>query len=216
MARVLNPNDSKYKAITSGCAKMHLADSITGDGHKLLNVPYDCGFFFSRHLNTAFEVFQNQGAAYLATAGGDDGIQSPMHIGLENSRRFRALPVYASLVAYGRTGYREMLERQIALARRIAEYIDASSHYQLLPVNNNSDSIFIIVLFRAYDGQLAKTLVKRINSTKKVYVSGTEWSNLPACRFAVSNWQVDVERDFRIIEGVLEEVYSTHIMENGS
>ena len=49
-------------------------------------------------------------------------------------------------------------------------------------------------------------LVTKTNNTRKLYVSGTKWEGSPACRFAVSNWQVDVERDIEIIKDVLDEV----------
>ncbi|KAF3004817.1 hypothetical protein E8E13_003697 [Curvularia kusanoi] len=209
-ARLL-PSSPQYQAIKGATAGLELADSITGDGHKLLNVPYDCGFFLSRHRALAGRVFQNPNAAYLAAATGDDGIMSPLNIGLENSRRFRALPVYASLVAYGKTGYRDMLERQIALSRGIAAYIHASEEYELLPQHNSSthtalDRIYIIVLFRAKKESLNELLVSKIKASRKIYVSGTSWDGRPACRFAVSNWMADVDRDLPIITRVLQDV----------
>ncbi|EOA89890.1 hypothetical protein ACJQWK_02665 [Exserohilum turcicum] len=200
-----------YSSIIQACAGLELADSITGDGHKLLNVPYDCGFFFSRHRNMAERVFQNPNAAYLASSNGPDSIMSPLNIGLENSRRFRALPVYASLVAYGREGYQDMLERQIQLSRGIAQYILESNKYELLPQKDAPQEeifsgIFIIVLFRAKDEELNKQLVDKIKATRKIYVSGTSWEGRAACRFAVSNWMAQVERDLPIIKQVLEEL----------
>ncbi|KAF2018403.1 pyridoxal-dependent decarboxylase [Aaosphaeria arxii CBS 175.79] len=210
MGRLLSSPD--YGRIIRGCEGLELADSITGDGHKLLNVPYDCGFFLSRHREIASRVFQNPNAAYLS-AGADEGIMSPLNIGLENSRRLRALPVYASLAAYGRDGYREMLERQIILSRGIAEYILDSEHFELLPQFESErtqilQNIYIIVLFRAKDDGLNDELVNRIKGTKKVYVSGTAWAGKPACRFAVSNWMADVNKDLPIIKGVFEDVIS--------
>ncbi|OJD37956.1 tyrosine decarboxylase [Diplodia corticola] len=211
LARTLAKDEfSKIIAATDG---MELVDSITGDGHKLLNVPYDCGFFFSRHLQAAQETFQNANAAYLNAGGAGDAasVPSPLNIGIENSRRFRALPVYASLVAYGREGYREMLERQIRLSRAIAGLILDHAAYELLPHSSASrgeilQHIYVIVLFRARDENLNRQLVSRINATSKIYVSGTSWEGAPACRFAVSNWQVDQDRDLAIIREVLDAV----------
>lgn len=218
--RVLSPSSTtttppparNYDAIIESTAGLHLADSLTGDLHKLLNVPYDCGFFLSKHLALAGRVFQNPNAAYLSAASSDDGIPSPLNIGIENSRRFRALPVYATLVAYGRDGYRDMLERCIALSRSIAEFLLQSEDFELLPdvqgqsVDEVLDGIFIIVLFRAKDEELNRQLVERIKATRKIYVSGTSWQGTPACRFAVSNWQVDVSRDLPLIQEVLNGV----------
>lgn len=157
--------------------------------------PYDTGFFFSRRLSTGTTVFQNPGAPYLSAHA--SSIPSPLNIGLENSRRFRALPVYATLLAYGRSGYRGMLERQILLSRTISEYMLRSEKYELLPARGGEDGqgvvgveerlqeMFIIVIFRAKDVERNKELVSRINGTRKVYVSGTMWDGRPAARFAV-------------------------------
>ena len=105
-------------------------------------------------------------------------VPSPLNIGIENSRRFRALPVYANLLTLGRQGFVCMLKRQIKLARKIAEYINSSDDYELLPPYPHSEigsylTIYIIVLFRLKNPEANKTLVQRINSSGKIYVSGT-------------------------------------------
>jgi len=204
-ARILSANPALLAA-TEG---IELADSLTGDLHKLLNVPYDCGFFLSRHASLAPRVFQNANAAYLSTGATVDAIMSPLHVGIENSRRFRALPVYATLVAYGRDGYRDMLERQVGLARGIAKFLLQSVDFELLPEAPEAahgeevlHGIFIIVLFRARDDGLNSQLVERIKAARRIYVSGTVWKGRPACRFAVANWQVQVQRDLSVIEEV--------------
>jgi glutamate/tyrosine decarboxylase-like PLP-dependent enzyme len=204
-----------YEHITAGVAGLELADSITGDAHKMLNVPYDCGFILTKNLSLAQQVFQNPSAAYLnAPSSGENSIPSPLNIGIENSRRFRALPVYASLAAHGRVGYVEILKRQIKLARAIAAFVLEHPAYELLPLADESSSsledrlarIYVIVIFRAKDEALNGELVKRMNRTRKLYVSGTQWEGKAAARFAVANWQVDVERDLAIVKEVLDEV----------
>ena len=208
--RLLSKED--YPNLAQGCEGMELADSIAGDAHKLLNVPYDCGFFLSRHLNVGIATFQNAKAAYLnSTAATGPVVPSPLNIGIENSRRFRALPVYATLIAYGRQGYADMLKRQVALARGVAEYLLQHPSYELLPrrVSNPEaalDRIYIVVLFRASDDNINQDLVRRINSTRKIYVSGTSWEGSPACRFAIANWQVYPEHDMLLIKEVLNNI----------
>ncbi|KAI4717916.1 PLP-dependent transferase [Aureobasidium sp. EXF-10727] len=213
LARIL-PSKPEYTYLKNGAGGLHLADSIAADAHKLLNVPYDCGIFFSKHLETATAVFQNPGAPYLNAPDGT--VPSPLNIGIENSRRFRALPVYANLVAYGRQGFVEMLERQIELAREIAAYIDASNAYQLLPSRYhekgfNEQTIFIIVLFKAVDPNLNAELKQKINATRKIYVSGTSWQDDLACRFAISNWRSSVQQDLESIEKVLDDVAASSV-----
>jgi glutamate/tyrosine decarboxylase-like PLP-dependent enzyme len=125
------------------------------------------------------------------------------------------LPVYASLAAHGRAGYLEILTRQIKLSRAIAAFVDEHPAYELLPLAASTtttsleeklSTIYIIVIFRAKDSTLNNELVKRINGSRRVYVSGTQWEGRAAARFAVANWQVDFERDFAVIRDVLEEV----------
>jgi glutamate/tyrosine decarboxylase-like PLP-dependent enzyme len=201
----------EFASIKKGCQGIELADSITGDGHKLLNVPYDCGFFLCRHATVAHDVFQNANAAYL-TASMTDGpsFPSPLNIGIENSRRFRALPVYTSLLAYGRAGYQNMLERQICLARKIVGWVFDHPAYGVLPEASNKedllDKTYMSVLFSAKNDELNQRLASTINATSRIYVSGTSWQGRSACRIAISNWRVDVERDFAIVTGVLESV----------
>lgn len=206
------PHTPEFSSLVSKTSSLHLADSITGDAHKLLNVPYDAGIFFTRSPTVLSAVFQNPNAAYLAS--GPSSIPSPLNIGIENSRRFRALPVYAVLLAYGRSGLAEIFAKQVRLARAIADYINENPAYELLAQTNNVggnekgnfSDIHIILLFRAISSQLNADLVRKINSTRKMYVSGTQWQGRPACRVAVSTWRVDVERDLGVVKGILEGV----------
>lgn len=205
----------EFETVAQGAQGLTLADSVAADGHKLLNVPYDCGFFFCRNASVAQQVFQNPNAAYLKTNNAaTDTIQSPMNIGIENSRRFRGLPVYATLMAYGREGYKDMLQRQIRFARAVAGHLFDHADFELLPKDIYRDrssidqSIFVIVLFKAKNKALNDTLVKRINASSKIYVSGTVWNNAPASRIAVSNWQVDPDRDLEVVKTVVKDVLS--------
>jgi glutamate/tyrosine decarboxylase-like PLP-dependent enzyme len=210
--RILDQQDETYSSITSGCAGLELADSITGDCHKFLNTPYDGGFFFSRSSEVSELVFQNPNAAYLSAAKG--AVPSPLNIGIENSRRFRALPVYATLHAYGVEGYRRVLEQHVALARALTEFLFDHDAYQTLPnADSKDDAIrdtFVIVLFRAKDEMLNGALVEKINYGKEgkgeMYVSGTMWEGRKAARIAVSNWCVDWKKDFEVVRGILDRL----------
>lgn len=204
-ARVL-PKTTNYDRIRAGAEGIELADSIGGDNHKLLNVPYDSGFFFSRHRDIPVNVFSNTNAAYLKTTS-TDGIVSPSNIHLENSARFRGLPVYATLLAYGREGYARMVQRMVDLARRISAFIrDECEHLELLPANwheGDMATVYMCVLFCAKEEALNEVLTQRIKDNRKLYASGTQWAGKPATRFAIAKWDTVVERDFKIVREVL-------------
>lgn len=162
--------------------------------------------FFTRSAATLQAVFTNPNAAYLSSSSAAS-IASPLNIGLENSRRFRALPAYAVLLSEGRPGLAALVGNMVLLARRIAEYLRDSPHYELLPDEPASfDEVFMVTLFRAKDDALNQVLVDKINATRDVYVSGTSWAGRKAVRVAVSNWRVDVERDFAAVKKVLDGV----------
>lgn len=88
-------------------------------------------------------------------------------------------------------------------------FLKLSNDFELLPWSATDDQfrdIHILVLFRALDEKKNIELVKDINATRKMYVSGTKWNGKSACRIAVSTWKVDVERDLKLVTDVLKEV----------
>lgn len=162
--------------------------------------------FLTRSHLTLQSVFTNPNAAYLSS-GSQDSIPSPLNIGLENSRRFRALPAYVVLLSEGRVGMAGLLANMVELSRKVAAFLRDSEHYELLPDESaNLDEIFMIVLFRAKDTALNEVLVEKINQTRQMYVSGTKWGGQKAVRMAVSTWKVDVARDYKVVTSILADV----------
>ena len=105
------------------------AHSVSFDGHKWLNVPYDCGIAFVHDPAVHLGAF-SASAAYLGAQELDRpafGNFSP-----EMSRRARALAVWATLRAYGRNGYQAMVERHVELARGLADQVDAEPELERL------------------------------------------------------------------------------------
>lgn len=204
------PDTAEYAQLHNYAAGIELADSITVDGHKLLNVPYDCGMFFTRKASVLTSVCKNPNAAYLS-GGATDGIQSPLNVGLQNSRRFRALPVYAVLLSEGREGIARILARMVQLARGIALAISENPDYILLPDRGvGIEDTHIVVLFRARDDALNARLVETINGSGRWYVSGTKWNGQIAVRVAVSTWRINVEDDLDAIKGYLTDMAAEH------
>ena len=65
------------------------------------------------------------------------------YLGPEMSRRARSLPVWATLRAYGREGYRAIVERHLDLAQHLAALVDAAPDLERL-----ADVSLNIVCFR--------------------------------------------------------------------
>jgi len=109
-------------------AGLERADSITGDCHKWLNVPYDSGFFFTRR-GDLLERAQGLAAAYLVTGATEPPMMSRA---VESSQRFRALPAWMTLIAYGRQGVEEVVRANCAQATKLAAWIEEAPGFELL------------------------------------------------------------------------------------
>lgn len=174
---------------------LEAADSIIADGHKWLNVPYDSGFVFTRHLALHQQVFKVS-AAYLGD-GSDLSHRTP-----EDSRRFRALPAWMTLMAYGRSGYRDIVARCCSLAQQMARGLEDSSSFELLaPVRLN---IVCFALRREADAVQRDRLLERLKEDGRVLLTPTFFSGRPAIRAAFSNWSTS-EQDIPLILSALEE-----------
>lgn len=187
---------SRYKHLMNG---INLADSVTIDAHKWLNVPYDAAMQFSRHKDIHVKVFQNQ-AAYL----GDPSLMpDAMHFTPENSRRFRALPSWFTLMAYGREGYQDIVERNCEVAGALGEKIKQSKEFRLLsPVCMN------VVCFSFKEEtsmDYIRSFLAAVRDDGRVFFTPTLYKGIPAIRAAVSNWQtetVDIELGFKVLQKI--------------
>jgi glutamate/tyrosine decarboxylase-like PLP-dependent enzyme len=179
---------------TAGLAAgVERAHSVISDGHKWLNVPFDCGFAFVRDRELLGRTFA-AGAAYLPEASDDRPIfafRSP-----ELSRRARSLAVWATLAAYGRSGYRAIVERCVDNAARLAEQVEESDDFELLaPVPLN------VVCLRYRPPGVAETELDELNerigeavlTDGRVYVGTTRWAGKVAFRPAFVNWRTTAD-----------------------
>ncbi|WP_291415808.1 pyridoxal-dependent decarboxylase [Actinophytocola sp.] len=105
------------------------ADSVAADAHKWLNVPYESGFAFARDPQALADAFGSWNAPYLVST---DTEVDYSRLGPESSRRARALPIWATLRAYGRSGYRAIVERNLDLTRRLGALVEAAPDLELL------------------------------------------------------------------------------------
>ncbi len=178
------------------------ADSVGSDAHKWLNVPYDSGFVFVRDHESLLQAFASS-AAYIAPDP-NAGWSPESHLP-EMSKRFRGLPAWCALRAYGRQGYRELVERCVANAGRFAGWVDSAPGMQLMaPAGLN------IVCFRytpdgltvAETDDLNRQAVTGLQLDGRVFVTSTRWKGRVAIRAAFDNWATSSSDVDILIEAV--------------
>lgn len=192
-----------YKHLVEGWEH---ADSITIDCHKWLNVPYESALFLVKEQYNVLQVetFQNSNAPYLG-----DPLEDFSYLNFlpENSRRLKALPAWFSLMAYGKEGYKDIIENNVSLARNFGRLIENSSDFKLLaPVRLNT------VCFTLKDGtkqdEVGKFL-EILNATGKVFMTPTFYNQHKGIRAAFVNWktnETDVQLIFDTMNTVITEL----------
>lgn len=182
------------------------ADSITADGHKWLNVPQESGFSFIKDNSLLGKTFGGWGAAYLPTLD-DDQISYNMR-GPESSRRARAFPIWATLRAYGRAGYREMVERHLDVAAHLGRVVDEAADFELLaPVQ------LCVTCFRYRPPGVPESALNALNARLgaailddgRVYVGTTTYRGMTALRPTFVNWRI-TEPEADLLVSVIREI----------
>src|SRR5262249_41489209 len=132
-------------------------------------------------------------AAYIVSSGSE---RDPHEFVPEESRRARAVPVYAALRSMGRRGYAELVERNCRQARRFAEGLRAAGFEVLNQVELNQ----VLVSFGTAE-QTQRT-IRAVQEDGTCWCGGTVWKGRSAMRISVSNWSTtdeDVERSLEAI-----------------
>jgi glutamate/tyrosine decarboxylase-like PLP-dependent enzyme len=183
------------------------AQSIAADAHKWLNVPYESGFALVAEPERLGRAFGMPGAPYLP--GPDSPGAGYALFGPESSRRARALPIWATLRAYGRDGYRAMVERHLDLAQRMGGLVDAAPDLERL-----AEVPLCIVCLRyrpsgMHDEQRLNELNRRLGAELladgRVYAGTTIYGGRVALRPAITNWRTS-ERDVDFFIDVVREL----------
>ncbi len=166
------------------------ADSWATDGHKWLNVPYDCGIVLCARPEPhrrATSVY----ADYLIHAD-EGGPRDQMDWTPEFSRRARGFPVYAAIRSLGRSGIAELVERCCDLAARFAAGIADVPGAEVL-----NEVVLNQVLFRFDSDDRTAAVLKAVQDSGVAWMSGSTWQGRQAIRISVSNWQTtgeDIDR----------------------
>jgi aromatic-L-amino-acid decarboxylase len=191
------------------------ADSWTTDGHKWLNVPFDCGYAFVADRE-AHRASLSHRASYLTHA---QEARDQMDWNPEWSRRARGFATYAALRQLGRQGVANLIERTCdhahALVTRIGSlegaevvwepqinqglvrFLDPRKDPRKNPRKNASAP--------DHDA-FTDRIIAEILASGEAFFTGTTWHGRRAMRVSVCNWQTstsDVDRVVACVDKIL-------------
>lgn len=167
------------------------ADSLTLDPHKWLNTPFEAGCILTKKWSDLGDTFSLI-PPYLRGAMGSEHNQ--YEYGFELSRTDRALKVWLALRQYGVDRYAELIANHLALARHLADRIEAADDFELItPV------VLSICCFRyvppdltpgapsveTYLNTLNHALEMALAADGRALVSGTELNGLRVLRACI-------------------------------
>ena len=201
-------------AAASPCFRHYLegadqADSWTTDGHKWLNVPYDCGYAFVADP-AAHRAAMSTRAVYLTHA---QDARDQLDWNPEFSRRGRGFATYAALRQLGTTGIADLIDRTCAHAHALVSGIGSLPGAEIVwePCINQGLVRFLdpspAAGAEAHD-RFTDRMIEKILTSGEAFFTGTTWRGRRAMRVSVCNWQTsphDVERIRRSVAKLLEQ-----------
>jgi glutamate/tyrosine decarboxylase-like PLP-dependent enzyme len=198
-------SSSRYRHFVKGIAA---ADSWATDGHKWLNVPFDCGYAFVADAE-AHRASLSHRAAYLTH---DAEARDEMDWNPEWSRRSRGFATYAALRELGRNGVADLVERCCEHAHSIVMKIGSLPGAEVLwePTINQGLVRFLDPEPGASEkdhDRRTEEVMAAILATGEAFFGGTTWRGRRAMRVSVSSWRTsdeDVERVVNAVASVLK------------
>ncbi len=199
----------KFRHLTDG---IELADSWATDGHKWLNVPFDCGIAVIRDRKAHREAMTIS-ASYIAA---ESQARDQIDWNPEWSRRARGIPVYAALRELGKDGVADLVERTSLFCNLIVNGIGSMPGVKILwePKLNQGLLRFLDLKSEATESDHDKkteAIIAAINASGEAFFSTTTWQGMKAMRVSVVNWRTTQEDVDRTIEAVKRVLNSSSI-----
>jgi glutamate/tyrosine decarboxylase-like PLP-dependent enzyme len=190
----------EYRHLTEGVED---ADSWATDGHKWLNVPYDCGYAIIADRKPHFRSLSHH-ADYLDHS---DEARDQVDWNPEYSRRGRGFATYAAIASLGRDGIARMVSDGCRHARRIVNEAAKLPGVKALHVPTINQG-----LLRFYDpkpdatdadhDRRTEAVTATIVASGEAFFACTTWRDMRCMRVSVCGWQTnddDIDRTIRAI-----------------
>jgi glutamate/tyrosine decarboxylase-like PLP-dependent enzyme len=172
------------------------ADSWATDGHKWLNVPYDCGVAAVADPS-AQRAAMTSTSAYIPSH--DEDVPWGFDWTPEFSRRARGVPLYAALRFLGRAGVAAMIDRCCDLAERMATRLARADGVEVL-----NEVALNQVLVRFFDDdELTNAVIDQVQRDGTCWLSGSTFGGRAVMRVSIIGWQTTADDIDRSVEAIL-------------
>ncbi|MBV9342518.1 MAG: aspartate aminotransferase family protein [Acidobacteria bacterium] len=193
-----------YRHLTEA---LNTADSWAVDGHKWLNVPFDCGYAFVADSEAHRNAISHR-ASYLTH---DREARDQIDWNPEWSRRARGFPTYAALRQLGRDGVVDLIERSCLHASALVSRIGSMPGAEILakPIINQGLVRFVAGRPDASEedhDRKTEEVIRSVNASGEAFFTASTWHGRRVMRVSVCNWrttEADIDRAVAAFQKVL-------------
>ena len=165
----------KLQHLTKG---IELADSLSVDGHKTLNTPYDCGILICSDKDALKSALHMSGSYILVSENRDGMFYTP-----EMSRRARVIELWAALKYLGSSGLDQMVTNMHNRAVQLRDELKKIPGFEIL-----NDIHFNQILVACKTDELTVKTMEHIQESRVCWVGGSLWFGRKVIRISISSW----------------------------
>jgi len=180
------------------------ADSLSLDPHKGLFLPYGTGSLLVRDVETLRRAHTIQ-ADYMPAMQDDPVLVDFCEISPELSRDFRGLRVWLPIRMHGIAPFRKNLDEKLDLTLYATEALKETPGIEIV----TEPQLSVVAFWLRRDGlegddldQLNRSLIERVNSRHRVFLTGTTLRGRFAIRICVLSFRTHRDR----VDAALEDI----------
>lgn len=197
----------EYKNLFEGILE---ADSIALDPHKWLYAPLEAGCTLVKNPQHLIDTYSSHPVYYNFSTIEDEPSLNYYEYGFQNSRGFRALKVWMALQQVGKSGYIELIGKDIELSQLLFEGAKKHSELEAVSQNLSITTLRYIPYDFSQDGKMTESYLNSLNERLlndlqqegEVFLSNAVIADKYCLRACIVNFrtsQKDIEEMIEII-----------------
>ena len=195
------------KSILTGIER---ADTVVLDPHKTLFLPYGTGAVLARDRNHLLKPFSSK-ARYIQDFLDENGEISPSDLSIELTRHFRGLRLWLPLQLAGVSAFRAALSEKILLARYFHARMSTLPHFEVGSAPDLSIVTFRYLPSGADPNQVNDTLLRTLQRSGHVFLSGTDLDGKVFLRCAIMSFRTHLSDILTTIEAISDAAKNVHL-----